>query len=271
MNVRLAFVSALAGLALPLSAQAAPQLLGVISSAEPIPMNCESGVCSAELSAFCLEQGRSGPLDGTAYEAADGRDLTLVASYADGTVRRLPAQHYLNIASARSYSAVTASVNDAVRKHLGAKSLALAIGQRVTLVPVARAGDPSPVSKDEIAAATASRQPLAADVIERSHPAELAAVRLLNRVINSLPRTGGGAALDLTAPDGLWSKVVGTETAPDSTSARGVAQAALVYESCRRGAHFVQGLTLRRCIEASHDALMSSLNEEFWRIVGAGS
>src|ERR1700688_4229053 len=176
MNVRLAFVSAMASLALPLSAQAAPQLLGVISSAEPIPLNCESGKCSAELWAFCLKRGGGGPLDGSAVEAADGWDLTLVATFADGTVRRLPAQHYLSIASARSYSAVTASVNDAVRKHLGAKSLALAIGQRVTLVPVARAGDPSPVSNEEIAAAAASRQPLAADVIEKSHSAELAAV-----------------------------------------------------------------------------------------------
>ncbi|HUI18772.1 MAG TPA: hypothetical protein VL244_13975 [Alphaproteobacteria bacterium] len=271
MNVRLAFVSALASLALPLAAQAAPQLLGVISSAAPIPLKCESGVCSAELSAFCLEQGRSGPLDGTAYQAADGRDVTLIATLADGSVRRLPAARYLSIASARSYSAVTASVTEAVRKHLGARSLALAVGPQVTLVPVARAGDPSPVSKDEVAAAVASRQPLGADVFEKSHPAELTAVRLLNRVINALPRTGGGAALDLSAPDGLWDKVAGAETSPEGAKARGTAQAALVYESCRRGAHFVQGLTLRRCIEASHDALMSSLNEEIWRILGAGS
>jgi hypothetical protein len=271
MNVRLAFVSALAGLALPLSAEAAPQLLGVISSAAPIPMNCESGKCSAELSAFCLEQGRSGPLDGTAYAAVEGRELTLVATYADGTVRRLPAQHYLSIASARSYSAVTASVSEAVREELGAKSLALAVGPRVTLVPLPQAGDPSPVTAAEIAAASVSRRPLAADVIEKSHPAELAAVRLLNRVINALPRTAGGAALDLMAPDGLWDKVVGHDAASDSAGARGLAQASLVYESCRRGARYVQGLTLRRCIEASHDALMSSLNEEFWRILGAGS
>jgi hypothetical protein len=50
-----------------------------------------------------------------------------------------------------------------------------------------------------------------------------------------------------------------------------MAQAALAYQSCRRGAHFVQGLTLRRCLEASHDALMSSLNTRYWDIVGAGS
>ena len=271
MNFRLALLSLLAALAFPCLAQAAPQLLGLIASRDPVPLVCEGERCSVELSAFCLEQGRSGPQDGTAYQAADGRDLTLVASFADGSVRRLPAGRYVSLASARSYSAVTASVDAGLAARLGARSLALAIARRVTLVPLARAGDPSPVTKAELARVTASDRPLAADVIEQSHPAALEAVQLLNRLINALPRMGGGSPLDLTARDGLWDKVVARTKVAGAAGARGVQEAQLVYESCRRGAHYVQGLTLRRCIEASHDSLMSSLNEEFWRVVGAGS
>ena len=270
MNVRLAFISAVLAIAFAPASHAAPQLLGLVASAEPIPMTCESGKCSAEISAFCLEQSRSGPLDGTAYEAVDWRGLTLVATAADGSVRRLPASPYLRVTAARGYSAVTASVDEEVRERLGAAKLALAVARRVTLVPVATAGDPSPLTGKEIGEATANLRPIASDVFESGERSDMVTARVLNRLINALPRMAGGVALDLAAPDGLWDKVVGGGPRLGNADA-GIAQAALAYESCRRGAHFVQGLTLRRCLEASHDALMSSLNEEYWRIVGAGS
>ncbi|MFI4987327.1 MAG: hypothetical protein ACHQF3_07785 [Alphaproteobacteria bacterium] len=271
MNVRLALASLVAMLLLPAAAlHAAPQVLGVMSSAEPVPMNCENGACKAELSAFCLQQGRSGPHDGTAYQAVDWQPLVLVATLADGSLRRLPAAPYLRMSSARGYSAVTASVAEGVRARLGAATLALEVGPHVTLVPVASAGDPEPVTAAESAEVAATLRPLASAVLESgTHPA-VETVRLLNRLINALPRMAGGSSLDLAAPDGLWGRIVGGSPATDDANA-GKAQAALAYESCRRGAHYVQGLTLRRCLEASHDALMSSLNEEYWRIIGAGS
>ena len=270
MNVRLAFISAVLAMAFAPASHAAPQLLGLVASAEPIPMTCESGKCSAEISSFCLEQSRSGPLDGTAYEAVDWRGLTLVATAADGSVRRLPASPYLRVTSARGYSAVTASIDEEVRESLGAEKLALAVAPRVTLVPVATAGDPAPLAGKEIADAVANLRPIASDVFESGERSDMVTARVLNRLINALPRMAGGAALDLASPDGLWERVVGKRPRIENKDA-GIAQAALVYESCRRGAHFVQGLTVRRCLEASHDALMSSLNEEYWRIVGAGS
>ena len=42
-----------------MNANAAPQMLGVVASAEPMPLRCEGGVCSIELSSFCLEKERS--------------------------------------------------------------------------------------------------------------------------------------------------------------------------------------------------------------------
>ncbi len=274
MTVRSTVASLFAALLLPLllpgAASAAPQVLGVMSSAAPIPMHCERGVCSAELSAFCLQQGRSGPTDGTAYEAVDGRALVLVATAADGSVRRLAAAPYLELASVRSYSAVSASVPESLRERLGARHLALEVGPQVTLVPVASAGDPQPIGPREIAEATRTLRPIAADIFENGVRPQVVTVRLLNSLINALPRTGGGRALDLAAPAGLWGQASGGSPAiADADPGR--ARAALVYESCRRGARYVQGLTLRRCLEASHDALMSSVNEEYWRLVGAGS
>lgn len=274
MNVRLLFVSTVLtvlGASFPAaSAHAAPQLLGVVASAEPVPMTCEGGVCTAELSAFCLEQGRSGPQDGTAYRAIDPRPVTLVAIAADGSARRMPATSSLKFASARGYSAVTASVPESMREGLGAARLAIAVGPMLTLAPLPVAGDPHPLTDKEIAEASGSLRAIAANLFEPDNQPEMVTAQALNRLINALPQSAGREAIDLVSREGLWSQAVGGAPRVDDTDP-GMAQAALVFESCRRGAHYVQGLTLRRCLEASHDALMSSLNLQYWQVVGAGS
>lgn len=271
MNFRLLLAYTLLAAGIPgTAALAAPQLLGVMASAEPLPMTCEGGVCTAELTAFCLQQGRSGPQDGTAYRAVDLRSVTLVAVAADGSARRVPAASSLKFASARGYSAVTASVPESLRENLGATRLAISVGPKLTLVPLPIAGDPQPLTDKEIAEAAGSLRAAATDVFDSSSNPDMVTAHVLNRLINALPRSAGREAIDLVSREGLWSVAVGGAPSVDDPDS-GMAQAALVYEGCRRGAHYVQGLTLRRCLEASHDALMSSANAEYWRVVGAGS
>jgi len=61
----LAFFVALPLTAIALSpAQAAPQILGLIASADPVPMTCVDGTCTAELSSVCLQQHRPTPPTG---------------------------------------------------------------------------------------------------------------------------------------------------------------------------------------------------------------
>lgn len=271
MNFRLLFTSVVVASGFSgATALAAPQMLGVVASAEPVPMTCEGGVCTAELSAFCLEQGRSGPRDGTAYRAVDPRLVTLLAVAADGSAQSVPAASPIRFASARGYSAVTASVPESLRAGLGAARLAIAVGPMLTLAPLAVAGDAQPLTDKEIAEAAGPLRATAADVLEAGNNPEMVTAQVLNRLINALPQIAGREAIDLVSREGLWSHVVGGAPSIDDPSP-GMAQAALVFEGCRRGAHYVQGLTLRRCLEASHDALMSSVNLEYWLVVGAGS
>ena len=271
MSFRLLFASGLLASGFPVAvALAAPQMLGVVASAEPVPMTCDGGVCTAELSAFCLEQGRSGPRDGTLYRAVDPSPVTLLAIGADGSAERAPAAFAIRFASARGYSAVTASVPESVRERLGAVRLAISVGPMLTLMPLPVAGDLQPLTDKEVAEAAGPLRATAADVLESSSSPEMVTAQVLNRLINALPSAGGREAIDLVSREGLWSHVVGGPANIDDPRA-GVAQAALAFEGCRRGAHYVQGLTLRRCLEASHDALMSSLNLEYWLTVGAGS
>lgn len=271
MNARLAIVASLFVLSVSgYGARAAPQMLGVVASAGPLPMTCDGEKCSVELSAFCLQQGRSGPHDGTAYQAVDVGPVTLVATGADGTVRKISAAPYVSFASARGYSAVSATVPESVRTELGAARLALVVGPALTLIPVAVADDPAPLTDQEIAEATHTFRAIASELFESSDRPQAVTAEVLNKLINALPQSAGGDTVDLAARDGLWSKVVGGAPSVKDPNP-GKAQAALVFESCRRGATYVQGLTLRRCLEASHDALMSTVNAELWRITGAGS
>ncbi|HYB09484.1 MAG TPA: hypothetical protein VEJ16_07425 [Alphaproteobacteria bacterium] len=266
-------IIAVAGLALAVSggnADAAPQVLGVMSSADPIPMTCANGQCSAELSAFCLEQGRSGPKDGTAYRAVDPTRVSLVAIHDDGSAEHAAGSSSMRFASARGYSAVRVSVPESTLVELGAKELAVAVAPELTLAPVEIAGDPQPLTHEEIAEAAHTARALAAEIFDDSDRAQVVTAAVLNRLINSLPPAGDARTIDIASRDGLWGRVVGGVPRIDDADA-GKAQAALVFESCRRGATYVQGLTLRRCLEASHDALMSTMNGELWQVLGAGS
>ena len=41
--------------------QAAPQVLMVVTSTEELPLTCESGQCTAEVAAMCLQPDRANP------------------------------------------------------------------------------------------------------------------------------------------------------------------------------------------------------------------
>ena len=64
---------------------AAPQILAVLATAEPVPLTCVKGICEAEFSTMCLQRGRAMPYPGTAYAPADPGNIILVIRRADGS------------------------------------------------------------------------------------------------------------------------------------------------------------------------------------------
>ena len=132
--------------------RAAAQILALVETGGPTPLKCEGGQCSGEFSGFCLQKERPDPKPGTRYRA-EGGALTLVVTDASGVERRLPAGDYLKIVTKRSYTAVRISLPESVMRDMGAVSVALEIGERVALVPVALAGDPEPQTEADIALA----------------------------------------------------------------------------------------------------------------------
>ena len=87
-------------------AAAAPQMLALVASATPIPIHCSSAGCGAELTAFCLEEGRDAPQYGTAYRTLRDQDITIVMRHSDGRLSRRPAAKSATLSSARGHSAI---------------------------------------------------------------------------------------------------------------------------------------------------------------------
>ncbi|MCH7929304.1 MAG: hypothetical protein IIA01_02225 [Proteobacteria bacterium] len=154
MLARLLVALAAAAIALPLGgARATPQALGLVATNGPVPLRCFAGECAAEFSAFCLRQGRGIPTPGAAYRAV-GDALSLIVIAADGKSRRLPGAEQLTFITERSFTAVRIALPKRALEALGAVRAAVDVGARITLVPVAVAGDPNPQSDREIATAT---------------------------------------------------------------------------------------------------------------------
>ncbi len=187
MRIRILFCFAVAlAAALPhKSALAAPQILAVLASDAGIPLTCTEGVCAADLSAFCLQRDRPAPDFGTVYVPAAPGAFTLVVTDANGGERRLPAAEHVTFMEHRGFTAVSARMPEDALAGLGAVSAAIEVGADASLVPVPRAGDPDPLTADEIAHAAGPLRVLATRIVDGSPDAE--AARLIASMANALP------------------------------------------------------------------------------------
>ncbi len=246
-------------------AAAAPQILGMVATAEPMLLVCAGGTCSAEFSAFCLQDKRVPPRSGTAYTVAHGVGLTLVVTAADGSQRRLPAAGLVRVTSARAYMAVTVSVTERRLKALGATRASIMVGQRVSLVPVPVPGDPWPLTGDDVASATGPLRAGAASFFDRGGELPVAA-RITNRLINAAP---SDRPLGPQGRDGLWRQVVGAD--PADAADPGTRGAARIFTLCRDLVAEGAISTLRGCLEEQHDAMMVETNGRYWQTLDAGS
>lgn len=264
MALRLAFASAALAAAIGVmaapfaAARAAPQPLGLMASRGPVPLSCLAGECAAEISAFCLEQARGIPDPGTSYRLAAGR-LTLIAIAADGKIQRADAAPLVSLVVERGYSSVRVTLPARVLAQMGAVRAAIEVGERVTLVAAATAGDPDPLDAAETAAVTGPLRRLASRLVD--HGGEAAdAARLANGLINDLPEH------DRVSPEAarkLWRARRESANASPAARARANAMVARCQTKVAKGRFF----SLRHCLEVVHDQEMLRLNRRYWRAV----
>lgn len=253
--MRLPIALAALGLAAAPAAHASPQILALLSTEGAVPLHCRGAVCSAELSAFCLERNRATPDAGTAYRAAPNAVLVLVVTGADGSVREIDARRLAEFASARDMTAVRVTVD---RRALGdAARVAIRSGTETALLPVhiPRYG---PLREQADIERVTGQVRESARGVDRS--AEAAVARDLVRALDTL-RNEDEKAAALTA--GAAQPVVRH------------CRAKVAEELARRkdtigvrghwtGRSIVGEPSLRTCLEEAHASLMLQLNLRFW-------
>ncbi|MBE9556345.1 MAG: hypothetical protein IMF08_05760 [Proteobacteria bacterium] len=239
---------------LPGAAYAAPQIMGLVATAEPAPMQCAKGKCTALLSAFCLQEKRLLPDLDSVYLPAGADQVVLVVTAADGRTTRIEAGGLVEFRSSYGFTAIEASLP--LERLGGARpvSLALEVNPRAALLPVAEAGDPDPLTAEEIETATGPWR-LAAEAVMEGNSEGAASARVAMRLVNALPAAGDIQASEREA---LWRRVAGN--AP--------ALARQTFDACIRSVDQAFGYPLRTCLEERHQKLQIKNTREFWRSLG---
>lgn len=249
----------------PATANAAPQSLGLVATAEPVPMICGDDGCVAQLSSFCLQRDRKSPDYRTPYYVAGRTGLRLHLTDADGGHRTIPAQGLARLVSARGYTAIEASVSAGDMAALGALEISVEVGKLVTLFPEPVADDPNPITSAEEAFVKGQARRLAAGIFDS--PGGLGdTIGILDRSINSV--TGFSRLSDEDRRD-LWSRVAG---APLGAAADiGTRRAAGVFSACLDDLARRMIFGLRNCLEGRRDELLIHANIQYWKDLETGS
>ncbi len=235
-----------------------PQMLGLVQTAGGVPLHCDDTVCSAQFSAFCLQESLPAPLPRTAYtpvpNAAQQTGVTLVL---DGTARALAADA-MRIEVLRGYYAVRIEVPAALTA--GVSDARVQVDDHVALTPAGpRRTD---LAELDAQAAGAWRQ-VAAGYVDNGGPL-MAAAHYTLAMVNALEEAGDGNDKSI-ALAGLGRVAA---TAPADGEGRHLARQRL--EMCegylRAGAE--SGFT--RCLEQGHDGFISRLNHDYWDGLKAG-
>jgi hypothetical protein len=236
-----------------------PQVLGLIATKLPTPLNCVDGNCTGFFSAFCMQEKRPKPTAGQLYDLAGAGDLTLVVHQNDGKVARFSATGLLEFTSEGEYTSVKVSLDQSRLASLNAKSVSVIVPRQVALVPRLSEGMANTQLEEDLETASGPRRFAAEGFFERSNTRSDAAV-IMSRLINLLPPQGIAPA---SIRHQVWDKSVSQslirELAPDA-----VDNARDTYERCNHYADNGYNVRLRGCLEKTHDELLKSLNKDYW-------
>ena len=251
-------------LALLTAANAAPQILAVVASAQPTTLYCDDGQCSAQLTAICLTERRASPSRGTPYLAYNPQVIKITGYRPDGAEISLDVVDALRFSSARGHLAVKVSLPQAVLRQYELASVSITIEDGLSLLPEPRAGDPNPLTPADIALATGPLRAAATQVVDRAG-APVRAAQLTTLLINALPARGRATEADRAT---LWDRTIAALGPLESTDA--LALASQAQAQCQKTTR-VGFTSLRQCLAKVHDGFMGKLNKKYWEAVKTGS
>ena len=155
------------------SAQAAPQILGLVASNGPIPLKCDTfycaAYCAADFSTFCLQQERKGPSRDHKYHAYNGGEgIRVVGLNSSGEVVEVADGSVLDIIAPRGQTVVSMSLPKRLLEKLGVTQVAIEIAPNVSLLPEEKPNDYNGQSEQDIAIATGPLRQLGTKVVDQN-------------------------------------------------------------------------------------------------------
>lgn len=246
------------------TAQAAPQILGLLASAGPIPLTCENGVCTAEVTTVCLQQHRKTPVPGTAYKLAPGTDLKLQVSQPGGKQIEIATAQTVSMKSLRNFSSAQISLPESIARPNGTGIATITIGTMASAIPVAVPGDDNPMTEQEIAAYTGPLRGVAHNTFQLE-AVNVATARFLNQVLNRLP---DNEIDDREMFNAAWKKATAKDAGLLSPEIRGEAER--VAADCRGKFDGEQLPNVRTCLEYHHDVLATETTKKIWKAMKPG-
>ncbi|WP_193188534.1 hypothetical protein [Nisaea sediminum] len=236
-----------------------PQVLGLVATKLPVPLDCTDGSCTGFFSAFCLQEQRPKPNVGHVYDAAGEGDITMVVEKNDGSIAEFSAAGLLHFESTGAYTSVRISMDARRLASLDAKSVSLSVPRRVSLLPRSEPAVAARPSAEDLDAATGDKRLLAEGYFENGSPRADASA-MLSRMINLLPADGYETK---AVRDGTWGRAA-SPASLKAFSSEGLGEARQAYDRCRAYADQGYRMRLRGCLESSHDKLMKILNDKYW-------
>jgi len=185
---------------------------------------------------------------------------------ADGKTKRLDmAEAQARFASLRGQFAMAIEVPRAVLAAHGALSGAVAVEKTAFLSPVPMAGDDSPITLGEVRAVL-GRHVTVASAFERDVAAGLATTRVVNALVNALPKAKRPKREDeLAAAAAILARYA---AGPDGPEKRAAEHAAGSVHTCDMQDVRRVYKTIRTCLQVYHDNVMTGINTAYWKRVG---
>ncbi|MAZ04082.1 MAG: hypothetical protein CMN56_13200 [Sneathiella sp.] len=256
--------AALTGTITAAPALAAPQILAVAQTELTLPVTCESGECTVELTTICLQEHRASPNPGNRYYVHGDRFFDLTGTTPAGqeiALGHLP----VTITAARGHNAVRLAFREMALKKYGPLAVSIAVPENLSLVPMPIKDDVNPQTEEDILLATGPLREAATRLVALDTNKKGAA-ELISQAINRLPERGR-ASDDVRAAARANFEAVSSRSG-FSNSARDNANAVVreCYEETTAGS-----LSFRGCLGSWHDRMIGKLNTKYWKSLGAGT
>ena len=260
MKLAFAALSLVAVLTPSVPAKAAPpQILALVATAEPTPLTCADGICSAEFSAFCMEKFRATPDRGTAYLPSGSTKLALLATDAAGTTHEVDGTAFVTIESERLFASVRISLPESVLAGLDATQVALEVPGGASLVPAETADDEHPMTEGEIANYTDTLRAKADELFDADSVSSVVADATM-RMANHTQTMDPTKRVDA---EQLWRDTMGTRPGDDAPEA--LRTASKVLDMCTSTfGNAGNAMMMTYCLNAVHDSRVTEGNIRVW-------